>query len=538
MHQARDISEHERTLLALREGQERLNAALEASRTGTFSWNLQTGVSHLDENLVRLFGMAPTQTQTTVEGFLPLVHPEDRQALLTNTQRSLNEGADFEMEFRVVWPDQSVHWFYSRGKTSFDQAGRPDSMIGACVDITERRRLVESEALALDKAREENRFRRLLEAAPDAILEVDAQGQIVLMNQVAETMFGYSREELLGMNVESLVPAAMRGNHQRHRASYRTSPQTRSMGIGLELKAQRKDGSLFPVEISLSPNWIDGTLHVIALVRDISERKESQDRLRAIQERYAAQLFAANQQLEARNEEVENANRLKSEFLASMSHELRTPLHTIIGFSELLIEELEGPLNAKQKRFVGHVLQDARHLLQLINEVLDISKIEAGRLELQREAFDFAVCLGEALAGIQSQALAKNIRIENRNTFSDLLYADRLRIKEILYNLLSNAIKFTSNGGLVWIESVADESFLRVTVADTGIGIPPEEQTAIFEKFYQVGMSTSGVREGTGLGLPITKNLVELHGGRIWVESQPGHGSRFTLTLPLQGQQS
>lgn len=393
----------------------------------------------------------------------------------------------------------------------------------------------EKPARALDNVREENRFRKLLEAAPDAILEVNSEGQIVLINQVAETMFGYSRDELLGMTVESLVPAAMRSKHHRHRASYTAAPQARPMGAGLELKAQRKDGSLFPVEITLSPNWTDGALHVIALIRDISERKESQDRLRAIQERYAAQLFAANQQLEARNEEAEQANRLKSEFLASMSHELRTPLHTIIGFSELLAEELEGPLNPKQKRFLGHILQDARHLLQLINEVLDISKIEAGRLELQREAFDFSACLNEVLAGIQSQASAKNIRIENRNTFADLLFADRVRMKEVLYNLLSNAIKFTPNGGLVWVESAADESFLRVTVADTGIGISPEEQAAIFEKFYQVGNTTSGVREGTGLGLPITKNLVELHGGRIWVESQPGQGSKFTVVIPLQG---
>jgi PAS domain S-box-containing protein len=532
---ARDISEHQRAVRALREGQERLKAALEASQTGTFSWNLQTGVSELDENLVRLFGMPSSQTQTTVDEFLTLVHPEDQSAVLASSQRSRSEGADFEMEFRVLWPDQSVHWVYSRGKTSFDETGRPAAMIGACVDITERRKLIEREAQALDKAHEENRFRRLLEAAPDAILEVDARGQIVLLNQVAETMFGYSREELLGLNVESLVPEAMRGIYNRHRVSYAAAPQTRSIGTGLDLKVQRKNGSLFPVEIRLSPNWNNGVLRVIALVRDISERKESQDRLRAVHERHAAQMFAANQQLESRNEEVEKANRLKSEFLASMSHELRTPLHTIIGFSELLTEELEGPLNAKQKRFLGHVLQDSRHLLQLINEILDISKIEAGRLELQSEAFDFAACVGEVLAGIQPQAVDKSIRVENRNTFADLLYADRLRIKEILYNLLGNAIKFTSDGGLVWVEAIAHDGILQVTVGDNGIGIPPEEQTAIFEKFYQVGSSTSGVREGTGLGLPITKKLVELHGGKIWVESQPGEGSRFNLILPLQG---
>jgi PAS domain S-box-containing protein len=379
----------------------------------------------------------------------------------------------------------------------------------------------------------EKRFLKLLEAAPDAILEVNPQGQIVLLNEAAERIFGYTREELLGLNVDTLVPAAMRVHHAEHRAHYTTRPQTRPMGTGLELEAQRKDGTLFPVEISLSPNWIDGALHVIASVRDITERKVAADRIRKIREQYTVVLKAKNEQLEARNLEVEKANRLKSEFLASMSHELRTPLHTIIGFSELLAEEVEGTLNAKQKRFVGHVLQDARHLLDLINEVLDISKIESGRLELQREEFDFAKCLEEVLAGVRQQAQAKNIGLESKNPLHQVLYADRVRVKEILYNLLSNAVKFTANDGKVWVESFVQDDLLLVTVGDTGIGIPQEEQIAVFEKFYQVGGTTSGVREGTGLGLPITKHLVELHGGTIWVESKPEHGSRFSLTLPL-----
>ena len=351
------------------------------------------------------------------------------------------------------------------------------------------------------KSRAESRFHELLEAAPDAILEVDGEGQIVLLNQTAEKMFGYSREELLGLNVDQLVPAAMRSGHHRHRSSYTAHPQTRPMATGLELNAQRKNGTLFPVEISLSPNWTEQGLRVIAIVRDISERKQADDQLRAVREQYTAELAAKNAQLEARNLEVEKANHLKSEFLASMSHELRTPLHTVIGFSELLAEEMEGPLNAKQKRFLGHVLQDSRHLLELINEVLDLSKIESGRLELQPEAFDFSACAEEVLTGLRNQSEAKSIRLENRNGFLGLVHADRLRVKEILYNLLSNAIKFTPESGAVWVESVAQDGFLQVTVCDTGIGIAPEEHTAIFEKFYQVGDTTRGVREGTGLGL-------------------------------------
>ena len=390
-----------------------------------------------------------------------------------------------------------------------------------------------AQAAARQESSLESRYRKLLHAAPDAILEVNQEGRITLLNEAVERMFGYSRAELLGLNVESLVPASMRSGHAHHRSSYAAHPNSRPMGTGLELQGQKKDGSLFPVEISLSPNWIEGSLHVIASVRDITERKSVEDRLRALREQYTAELTAKNEQLEARNLEVERANRLKNEFLASMSHELRTPLHTIIGFSELLTEQLEGPLNEKQQRFLGHILQDARHLLELINEILDISKIESGGLELKRESFDFNTCVEEVMAGIRHQAATKNIQLENQNAFHDSLYADRVRIKEILYNLLNNAVKFTPEGGRVWIEAARQGEALHISVCDTGIGIPQKEQPSIFEKFYQVGDTTGGVREGTGLGLPITKHLVELHGGAISVASRPGKGSSFRLVLPL-----
>jgi len=380
----------------------------------------------------------------------------------------------------------------------------------------------------------EERFRELLEAAPDAIMQVDAEGRIILLNRVTEDMFGYSRDELLGQPVEVLIPQELHARHADHRAQYRNHPMTRTMGSGLALEGIRKDGSRFPVEISLSPSQSADGFRVTAIIRDTTERLMAEERLRKVREDYTQRLAETNAELEMTNRELERANRLKSEFLASMSHELRTPLHTIIGFSELLGEELEGPLNEKQHRFVQHIHNDSLHLLELINDVLDISKIEADRLELRPEAFDFTALIAESLASVRSLAEAKSHILETTSDVPPAVEADRLRIKQVLVNLLSNAIKFTPEGGRISVDARVQESAVVVSVSDTGIGIPPEEHESIFDKFHQVGATTKGVREGTGLGLAITKRLVEQHGGNISVQSKPRQGSTFVFTLPLE----
>lgn len=384
-------------------------------------------------------------------------------------------------------------------------------------------------------ARAGRRFQELLEAAPDAILEVDRDGKIVLANAIAEQTFGYSRSELVGLSVDSLLPDALRDHHQRHRETYHANPRTRPMGSGLKLQARRRSGELFPVEISLSPTESEEGLRITAIIRDVSERKEVEERLLQARDRFSRELASKNKELEERNREVERSNQLKSEFLASMSHELRTPLHTIIGFSELLSEESQGSLNEKQQRFVSHILRDSLHLLELINDVLDLSKIESGRLELRQEAFDSAEAVQEAIDSIRPRAEQKSIQLSYGAPVGLELVADRVRFKEILLNLLSNAVKFTPEHGTVHVGVAEDQAGMyRWTVSDSGIGIPSQEHEAIFDKFYQTGSTTRGVREGTGLGLAITRHLVEGHGGRIWVESAPGKGSRFSFTLPVQ----
>jgi PAS domain S-box-containing protein len=378
----------------------------------------------------------------------------------------------------------------------------------------------------------EQRFRELLEAAPDAILQVDEQGRIILLNHMTEQMFGYTREELLGASVELLVPGELRAAHAAHRVRYADHPKTRAMGSGLVLEAVRKDGTRFPVEISLSPAVSEAGFRATAIVRDITARKRAEDQLRAAQEHYTRQLAAHNQELALRNREVERANRLKTEFLASMSHELRTPLHTIIGFSELLAEQIQGPLNEKQQRFVDHIHRDSLHLLELINDILDLSKIESGRIEMHPEPLELAGVVEESLNVIRPLGRSKSLTIQALLTPLLRVQADPLRLKQILMNLLSNAVKFTPEGGRITVTAHQAGDLVEISVADTGVGIPLQEHEAIFDIFHQAGATTKGVREGTGLGLAITKRLVEEHGGTIVVESEPGRGSRFTFAIP------
>ncbi|HTA46664.1 MAG TPA: PAS domain S-box protein, partial [Bryobacteraceae bacterium] len=393
---------------------------------------------------------------------------------------------------------------------------------GAATQERERQKLVEREREANLKAKAESRFRELLEAAPDAIIEVDDAGRIVLLNRVTEKLFGYTREELMGRNVDSLLPPEMMNRHAHHRARFRENPVTRPMGHGLVLKAKRKDGSEFPAEISLSPVHTGSGFRVTAIIRNVAAQKKAEEQIRL-----------ANQRLEERSREAERANALKSEFLASMSHELRTPLHTILGFTELLQEEIEGPLNEKQKRFIQHVHQDSVHLLELINDILDLSKIEAGRMDLRIESVDASEVAAETVSGMQPTAEAKGIVIENAISEPVYVLADPIRLREIITNLMNNAIKFTPNGGSVRIESSQrDAKTIEIAVTDTGIGIAPQDQAIIFEKFRQVSSTTKGVREGTGLGLAIVKRLVDMHGGELFVESEPGRGSRFSFTIP------
>jgi signal transduction histidine kinase len=239
--------------------------------------------------------------------------------------------------------------------------------------------------------------------------------------------------------------------------------------------------------------------------------------------------------IEAERRMLEIVSQHKSEFLANMSHELRTPLNAVIGFSEVLAERMFGDLNPKQQEYVQDILTSGRHLLALINDILDLSKVEAGRMELELAPFDLRAALENSLLLVRERAQRHGLVLElDVDDGVSMVVADERRFRQIMLNLLSNAVKFTPDGGQIRVSAVLREGFVEVAVSDTGMGIPKEDQGLIFEEFRQARGESAGKREGTGLGLTLTKRLVETHGGRIWVTSEPGRGSAFTFTLPAK----
>ena len=512
-----------------------LEAIIKASPVAIVALDTEGRVILWSESAERMFGW---RRDEIIGNALPIVPPDARSSGL---ERSRSAVAGYEGVEAIRVHRNGTH-IPVRIWTAAISDG--NGQLSVLADLTGLKRaerdhvhLAGLEREARESAASAHRISLLFEAAPDATFEVDDLGRILNANTEAEHMFQHSKEELLSLTIEALVPERFRGKHLGHRGSYAAHPVRRPMGAGIDLFGLRKDGTEFAVDIKLSP--VGG--HVMCVVRDVSERREAEEKIKMLNqnlERGSEALAKANDALSLQNREVQRANRLKSEFLASMSHELRTPLNTILGFSELLSEENAGSLNEKQKRFVTHIQRDAHHLLELINDILDLSKIEAGRLELHLENFPMAVPAAEVLTSIRPLAASKSITVDSDLDTALILNADRVRFKEILYNLLSNAIKFTQAGGRVFVESSSMDGSVGIMVGDTGIGIAPEDQEAIFESFRQASATTKGVREGTGLGLAITKRLVEQHGGKVWLESELGKGSRFYVTFPAVARQN
>ena len=496
----RDVTRRKQAEDALKFSESRLSEAQRVAHVGSWEWDVATRQVFWSEEQYRLFGFAPDEFLPSYERFMASVHQEDRKRARKWLRKLAAGNETSGIEARIILPNRETRLLHTLGRTVLDKTGKIIRIVGTSQDITER-------------SKADQKFKALLESAPDAIIIVKCDGSIMLVNSQAEKIFGYQREELLGKDIEILVPERFRGTHPGHRTDFFKNPRAQPMGAGLELAGKRKDGKEFSLEISLSPLETDEGTLAMAAIRDTTDRKR------------------VERELNEAKEEAERANRAKSEFLSRMSHELRTPLNAILGFGQLI--ERQSPAGPMRTR-AGHITSAGRHLLNLINEILDISRIEAGAMQLSLEPVCLADVLDEALDLIRPLAAERGIEFIAPGRVDPPVYvqADLQRFKQVLLNLFSNAVKYSPKTGKVTISyRSSGEGTMRFVVADMGSGIASEKLSRLFTPFDRLGAEQSSV-EGTGLGLALSARIMHAMGGGIGASSQMGRGSTFWVDLP------
>jgi PAS domain S-box-containing protein len=481
------------------------------------------------------------------------LHPDDRVRWQDEFARTCVSGKGFKSEYRFLSRDNREVWVHGEATIVRDEAGNPAFLHGIAFDITESKRAEQM----LRNAREElerevqqrtaqlrisqdelleahQRISAVLESAVDAIITIDAMGIIESANHATEKLFGYAIDEITGQNVKMLMPQPYRREHDGYLRRYKETGEKHIIGIGREVVGRRKDGTSFPMQLAVSEVKLGDRQLFTGIVRDISEQKAAQAKLAD----QANDLETKNEELRGLKEQAEQANVAKSQFLANMSHELRTPMNAIIGYSELLTEEFE---DIGQTEFIPDLQKirgAGKHLLGLINDILDLSKIEAGKMEVFAEDLELKNFIEEVVA------TAKPLMDSKGNTlvveFGENLgqaHTDQTKLRQILFNLLSNAAKFTENGQITLnTRQINSEGrdLLELIVKDSGIGMNPEQVAKIFDAFSQAEASTTRRFGGTGLGLTITKTFCEMLGGELTVESESGVGSSFIVRIPAR----
>lgn len=399
-------------------------------------------------------------------------------------------------------------------------------------ELRHMRELLQSEA----------RFREIVSTAMDAIVIFDESERITLFNGAAERMFKCAAADAVGRPIGDFFKDVDSANAVRQMSSRDRKARASEAPSDLDavqqvtsLAGTRDGGEEFPIEVSISGfEGKEGRQYTLIL-RDVSERIQQEEALRqqALQlERTMAELQMANEELSSRQEDLERAMTARSRFYASMSHELRTPINAVLGYSTLLLENIYGPLNEKQVEGIQRTQRAAKHLLELVNDVLDLSKIEAGKIDLRLQPVAFPAIVEELFVTVRPLAdkYGTKLSLAYKEDSATTIVSDPRRVRQILLNLLSNAIKFGGSKPIrVQVERISGQG-VSVAVIDQGDGIPPEDQERIFQEFVQLGKSQ--LQEGTGLGLPISKRLADLLEGSLTLESQVGKGSTFRLTLP------
>ncbi|MBJ7898908.1 MAG: PAS domain S-box protein [Cyanobacteria bacterium RI_101] len=513
-----DITERQRMETDLRLSEERFRRYFEQSLIGMAITGPNKEWIDANARLSEILGYSLEELKRLT--WAEMTHPEDVDADVAFFNQVLaGEREGYEMDKRFIHKDGHIIYAQISVQCLRREDGSLDFFVAMVQDISDRKQM--EETLRWSEAR----YRSLMEQAGDAILLADLEGNIIEANQRAAELFGYSKEEFARLHFTALhSPEKL----ELYRGYFQEILEKGS-GAYADVEIIRKDGAVVPADLSSSIiDWGDRRISQ-GIFRDASQRKEAE-----------RQLQASYEQLALSNRQLERASRLKDEFLANMSHELRTPLNAVLGMGQALDEEVLGPLTPKQKKAVSTINSSGRHLLTLINDILDLSKIEAGKLELDLAPVHLQEMCQLCLQFVKQQAFKKRIALSSQLPPQTLYFqGDERRLRQALINLLNNAVKFTPDGGQVSLTVAlnleAKPPSLDFEVRDTGIGISQEDQKKLFQPFVQIDSKLSRQYEGTGLGLALVKRLTELHGGRVSLTSEPGQGSRFTLSIPYVG---
>jgi PAS domain S-box-containing protein len=509
-----DITEHRETEEALDKLEKRFRISQSFANIGTWDWNIQNGDLYWSDRIPVLFGGTEGGMTTSYDNFLNAIHPDDRQSVVDAVNDCVENDAEYDIEHRVVWPDGTVVWLHETGNVTKDKDGKPLNMLGVVRDVDDRKKA--EQALA-------ERERQLR----------DAQSLAHLGSWEANLMTGELRWSDEIFRIFGHEPNSFHPSIEAFRAA--VHPDDLELVIESEKRSEQTgyhnvihrivlpNGSVRHVhELARTETDADGKLlRMIGSVQDVTERRLTETALNLAKE------------------EADKANKAKSEFLSSMSHELRTPMNAILGFTQMLQYNPQEPLTKSQESSVDLILRGGHHLLELIDQVLELSKIEAGHISLNIDYTTVREVINDSLNLIQSRADTDGIKIIDQTGRNDLplLWTDSTRLTQVLLNLLSNAVKYNNKNGTVTLTcQETPDRVLRISVADTGMGIPTEKQDGLFKPFDRLGLEAGSI-EGTGIGLTITKQIVELLGGSIGFESEMGKGSTFWIDVPMSENQ-
>jgi hypothetical protein len=498
-----DITERKRADEMLRESEARLNLALKFAGMSVWHWDIIEDRRYFDDQVCYLLGINPATFTGTAEEFFLAVHPDDRQTIKVALARTIEKDVLYEPEYRVVWPDKSIHYVTARGRLSRDDKGRPASINGIIWDVTESKQKDEV-LLKLKKA---------VDNSSEIIFLTDIEGIFTFVNPAFTSVYGFSVDEIIGKVTPRILKSGLMevNDNNLFWETLLSGKEVRG-----ELINKRKDGTSIYIESTVNPIFdeMNNIIGFLGIQRDISERKQ------------------AEQELIEAKERAEESDELKTAFLNNISHEIRTPFNGILGFLSIIQDS--DLTSSERDEYIDLTNKSAYRLMNTINDIVEISQIQAGQMKMTASETNIKSLTGELfdhfITDAESQGLEFTINNELPDSL-DCIFTDRIKLKTVLSILIGNAIKFTKVGS-VELGIHKKGGYLEFSVKDTGIGISENKKQVIFERFMQGDVSNTRQFEGSGLGLSISTAYADMLGGKIWVESEEGKGSVFYFTIP------